>query len=532
MRGEERFGVKLTAVLGRLSKLWALICLGLLAGALWAGSAQAAGAPVVLVSGFNTITPFTTPDPACNGKEGEEWNPATGIAAALKGAGQQVYTAPVMQQGVAPAAPCAPGTPVPPVATTYIDANGDVNQNGQNLGRFLAFLRDNYAVTQVEIVAHSDGGLWSRAAITQQANFAGVAVNSYTTLGTPQTGSFIADLSQYVHNGTCDASNEIVQLVCEALQDTVNLVRNDLGPIPIEQLTSEYLATWNPEQTIGACPAAGIAGTYFNFDLPSSLLPAYYNPSDGLVGEASAHGLASKTISGTPIPAPGIPSFRDAGSFPVVHGSVFSFLSANNLLNQAGISNTVLATIQGLPLGAPTCTAPTPPPGSAPPSQTDGSANVTIPLHRYLVPVEGQLPPLRKGDTILFRSKAKLLCGKRRLGSTGFPGRPKLRMTLARCKKPVEVRGRGHVMLIRTQGTARVVINGNSVSVKPKGVRAGRVGLELKKGKRFARIPLKGARRAALPKGSGPTTLRVTVTAKARRGIKGRRLVGSATVSR
>ncbi len=353
-------------MLGRLSTLCALVSVALLAAALSATGAHAAGAPVVLVSGFNTITPFTTPDPACNGKEGDEWNPPTGIAAALKGAGMSVYTAPVMQQGVAPAAPCAPGTPVPPVATTYINANGDVNANGKALGTFLAFLRDNYGVTQVEMVAHSDGGLWSRAAITQQANFAGVAVNSYTTLGTPQTGSFIADLSQYIHNGTCDSSNEVVELVCEALQGTVDLVIKDLGPIPIEELTSEYLATWNPEQTIGACPAAGIAGTYFNFPLPSSLLSAYYNPSDGLVGEASAHGLASKTISGTPIPAPGIPNFRDAGSFPVVHGSVFSFLSANNLLNQAAISNTVLATLQALPIGAPTCTAPTPGPAPAP----------------------------------------------------------------------------------------------------------------------------------------------------------------------
>jgi triacylglycerol lipase len=496
-------------------------------------AANAAG-PVVLVSGFDTITPFSTPDPACNGKEGDEWNPPNGIAATLKAAGLQVFTAPVMQAGNPPAAPCAPGTPVPPVDTTYINANGDVNANGQNLGRFLAFLRDNYAVTEVEIVAHSDGGLWSRSAITQQANFAGVAVNSYTTLGTPQTGSLIADLSQYVQNGTCDASNEVVQVVCEALQSIVNLVAKDLGPTTINELTSEYLMTWNPEQTMGACPAAGIAGTYFNLPIPSKLLSAYYNPLDGLVGEASAHGEASTSISGTTIPAPGIPNYRDAGSFPVVHGFVFSFLTNANLLNQAPISNTVLSTIQNLPVGAPTCTLPTPapiPPAPDPPGPTDGQVKVTIPLHRYLVPVRGTLPAARKGDSILSKGRIRLRCGKRRLTSTPFPGRANLRVTIPRCKKRIAVRGRGKAMLIRTVGTARVTIEGNGVTVQPKGLRARRTALELKQGKRFVRIPLSAAGTGKLPQGAGPTTLRVTVrTGKSKRNA--RRASGSATVSR
>jgi triacylglycerol lipase len=522
-------------VLGRTRKVIAGSVAALVVAALAPAAANAAG-PVVLVSGFDTITPFTTPDPSCNGKEGDEWNPPNGIAATLKAAGLQVFTAPVMQAGNPPAAPCAPGTPVPPVDTTYINANGDVNANGLNLGRFLAFLRDNYGVTNVEIVAHSDGGLWSRSAITQQANFAGVAVNSYTTLGTPQTGSLIADLSQYVQNGNCDASNEVVQVVCEALQSIVNLVVKDLGPTTINELTSEYLMTWNPEQTMGACPAAGIAGTYFNLPIPPSLISAYYNPLDGLVGEASAHGEASKSISGTTIPAPGIPNYRDAGSFPVVHGFVFSFLTSANLLNQAPISNTVLSTIQNLPVGVPTCTLPTPapiPPAPDPPGPTDGQVKVTIPLHRYLVPFRGTLPAARKGDSILTTSRALLFCGKRLLRSTLFPGYPaNLRVTIPRCKKRITVRGGGKVMLIRTVGTARVTIEGNGVTVQPKGLRARRTALELKQGKRFVRIPLNQSGTGKLPAGAGPTTLRVTVTTKSKRPRGGRRVSGSATVSR
>src|SRR5436190_857207 len=83
-----------------------------------------------------------------------------------------------------------PGAAVPPLAD-YINSNGDLNTNGQALGQFFAFLRDNYGVTKIDVVGHSDGGLWSRSAITQQSNYPGVGVTSLTTLGTPHTGSFV-----------------------------------------------------------------------------------------------------------------------------------------------------------------------------------------------------------------------------------------------------------------------------------------------------------------------------------------------------
>jgi hypothetical protein len=49
-------------------------------------SAHAAAYPeaVLLVSGFDTASPFSTPDPGCDGKEGPEWSPAGGIAQTLK----------------------------------------------------------------------------------------------------------------------------------------------------------------------------------------------------------------------------------------------------------------------------------------------------------------------------------------------------------------------------------------------------------------------------------------------------------------
>jgi hypothetical protein len=40
---------------------------------------------VVLVSGFTTSTPFSTPDPSCAGNEGDTWS--ISVAPALKAAG-------------------------------------------------------------------------------------------------------------------------------------------------------------------------------------------------------------------------------------------------------------------------------------------------------------------------------------------------------------------------------------------------------------------------------------------------------------
>lgn len=45
-------------------------------------AASQPGSAVVLVSGFDTTTPFTTSAPACAGEEGATWSAPTGPAAA------------------------------------------------------------------------------------------------------------------------------------------------------------------------------------------------------------------------------------------------------------------------------------------------------------------------------------------------------------------------------------------------------------------------------------------------------------------
>ena len=85
---------------------------------LLASSAEAAPSypdAVVMVSGYNSATSFTTPDPSCEGQEGDTWSNPAGPAAALRAAGEQVFTAPVQHGSDPLGSPCAPGgTPVPP----------------------------------------------------------------------------------------------------------------------------------------------------------------------------------------------------------------------------------------------------------------------------------------------------------------------------------------------------------------------------------------------------------------------------------
>ena len=243
-------------------------------------------------------------------REGPTWGPPGIVARDLKAAGLNVYTAPIANGGGAPPAPCTGGQATPP-QSAVIDSNGDVNANGAALAGFIAFLRDNYGVTSVQLVGHSDGGLWSRSALTQDGAYGGVAIPSLTTLGTPHTGSFAADLGVYLNNGQCDTTGWI-QDVCEVFQSLLDKVLAGIGPVAVEQLTSGFLATWNPQQRIGGCPVTGYAGTYEDF----SYLPfTYLNPSDGVVGQASALNTAASGLTG-PIPAAPIPGFKSGGTLP------------------------------------------------------------------------------------------------------------------------------------------------------------------------------------------------------------------------
>jgi triacylglycerol lipase len=500
---------------------------------------------VLLVSGFETNSPFTSPytspNPAltCDGKEGSEWNPQkpeadppVGIAYALKQAGYDVFTAPVSKGGgTAPITPpmvcTGPGEPVPK-RDTVINSNGGTAANGIALANLVAFLRDNYGVTDLHVVGHSDGGLWSRSGITQNAAYAGVTIQSLTTLGTPHTGSYLADLAMGLYEGNCDFSNRIEQRICDVLVPLARLVVKRLGKKATRELTSGFLTTWNPKQRIGKCPVSVIAGDHVNFGIP---FLGYYTPSDGLVGMSSAQAKWALDINGHLIPAPDIPDLRDAGVYDVVHGASVGFLSKKNLLNQTQISqqvaeNTMLSGVEACNQPAALAAAETES-GDAVSSAANQVQRLRAPLFRLVAADRhGRLPKPGPEDFAVTPSGVSVRCGFTRLRAIPVMGDKRLRIHHPRgCETRIKVRGRsgngvaralmlrsnpGRHVLVRLEGNrARIRIRGRA----PKSYKA----LFLK-GNKWHRLKLDRKGRTKLPEASGGS---LSLRIRARGGGRG-----------
>lgn len=499
-----------------------LIAASLAAAALAHGaSAQAATYPdaVVLVSGFTTTTPFTTPDPSCNGKEGGTWNVPTGPAAALKAVGNKVFTAPVRHLNDPLAPNCTgAGEPVPP-ATTYIDSGGDDDANGAALASFLGFLRDNYGVQRVHLVGHSDGGNWSRAAITQNGAYTGVTLQSLTTLGTPYTGAFSADIALATQGGKCDFKG-IEQDICLGLIDIVDAVFKDMGPIATKQLTEDYLTSWNARQQIGACPVTTIGGTY----LQIPLLPlTFYTPSDALVGQASALAKASKDLSFQPIPAPVIPNLQFGGLYPVVHSETLSFLTPANLLNQTGISAKVAAVVASTPAGGAACNVPSQVSGNPTAAASPRREAVRLPLRLMESSAGGSLPRPGREGIVATRPGTTLRCGKRVVPTTSLLGDARLRVGVTgSCKRrlklsvptePRRVAAPGAV-LVRSHPRNDVALRiaGTSLRVKVTGPQVTGLRVTASTGGKARRVRLDPKGRGKLPPITRDTTIRIVAT--------------------
>jgi triacylglycerol lipase len=463
-----------------------------------------ASSAVVLVSGFDTTTPFTTPLASCAAQAGPTWGNATGPAAALRAAGDQVFTAPVANAGGSPGAPCThTGGAVPP-ASDVIDSNGDVDANGTALMHFLQFLDTSYGVTGVTLVGHSDGGLWSRSAITQlRAADAGPVIQSLTTLGTPHTGSFGADLAELVTNGRCQAGDPDEQALCEALLSVVNGLISELGPTTVNELSSSFLESWNPQQTIG-CPVHVAAGTYVTIPVIGSLLPRYYNPSDGIVGQASALARASTSLDGATIPSPGIPDVVSMGSFPVVHSPVLlKLFDARYTLTDdpaigAAVVNAVAAGAAGPACSSPGLGAPAP----------RGQSTVRVRRPFNALGASGARRDSRRGQVAFLLRGASVSCRGRRLPSVPLLGSRRVRLVAIRCGGRVRIRGQ--VILLGRDPQRRTLV----LTRRGRMLRARVAGPSLR-GLRV-RVRVRGSWRALrhgairLPAGAGTVTVRAT----------------------
>ena len=152
-------------------------------------------AAVVVVSGGDAVSPYTTPTLAC-GSGLAAGNTDTAIRERLLAAGYAVYTAPAMnaRSVVLDADPGSFGSfgdqPVVLPAHMTMISNGDIDNAGEHLARFVAYLGEAEGVTDVSWVAHSNGGLFATAA-TRVLKETGstVRVRSMVTLGTPWMGS-------------------------------------------------------------------------------------------------------------------------------------------------------------------------------------------------------------------------------------------------------------------------------------------------------------------------------------------------------
>lgn len=431
-------------------------------------SAALASPAVVLVSGFDTTTPFTTPGASCAPLAGPTWHSPTGPAAGLRAAGEAVFTAPIVNADESPGPPCIPSGGAVPPPQDVINSNGDVNANGAALMGFLQFLSAHYGVTSVSLVGHSDGGLWSRSAITQMrtAN-SGPVVQSLTTLGTPHTGSFGADLAELVVNGRCEAGNPTEQAVCQALLSVIQRVLNGLGPTALRELTSSFLAGWNPQQTIG-CPVSVAAGAFVKVPYIGFLLPRYYNPNDGIVGQASALGQASTSLDGTTIPAPG---FRTVslGSFPVVHSSTLTFLGTDDTLtNYPAVGAAVVGAVQA---GATKPACSTPALGAIQSHPGPSTVRVTRPFTALdAAGRQGRVPRSGAAQVAFLLRGASVTCRGRAVRSVPLLGSKQVRVAVVRCAGAGRTHGRA--LLLRRDPRQRTLVltrRGRSLSARVRG---------------------------------------------------------------
>jgi len=244
------------------------------------GASGSSGTPrpesraVVIVSGGATSSPFTTPTQACADEPGflAAGNTDTQLRSDLLAAGKQVYTAPVMDDWgpVKEPTDTRPGPfrdcPIVLPESMTITSTGDINAGGERLARFLGYLGTEYGITDVDLVGHSNGGLWSRAAIrVLKSTGSPVTVRSLIMMGTPNSGSVpgrytVGEITLESCAGSAYCEGALKRWVPFAEKVDKGLNREN---------TEAFLGGpdgWNAAQgnALDGIPVTLIAGTYFS----------------------------------------------------------------------------------------------------------------------------------------------------------------------------------------------------------------------------------------------------------------------------
>ncbi len=273
-------------------RIIALVLVALLsvAGCSSDGDKPAGSRAVVIVSGGDATSPFTTPDQAC-ATGLAAGNTDTALRAFLLDQGYTAYTSPAMagrgpvvdQTGFGPFGDC-PVT-LPEIMT--VDSTGSIDTAGEHLARFLTYLHTDKGVDEVDIVGHSMGGLYSRAAIRVLTSTSSpVHVRSLTTLGTPWQGSYLSDYA----NDITPLSDCLGDKFCEDGMTGMKAEVLRLVSGSGREVNQGYLmgdGGWNNAQAgmLDKIPVTVIGGNRFTKPQPAN--PAVW-PNDGIVALTSA----------------------------------------------------------------------------------------------------------------------------------------------------------------------------------------------------------------------------------------------------
>lgn len=218
----------------------------------------------VIISGVASISPFTGPAENC--VEGLSAGATDSfVKDYLEKASIPVFTAPVMagtgevpgtltQDQGGPYGNCPAQLP----AELTVDSTNSVQTAGEHLAAFITYLHQQYGVQQVDLIAHSLGGIFTRNAIRElQESSSPVEVMTLTTMGSPWESPIMANTSSDP-TVACDGFE-----LCEGFM-------SDLVAIPSIQNILNFLApdsitAWTAEQAgvLDDIPVTLIAGTYF-----------------------------------------------------------------------------------------------------------------------------------------------------------------------------------------------------------------------------------------------------------------------------
>ena len=278
-----------------------------------AGEKRPSGAAVVVVSGGNATSPFTTNDQACaTGLAAGNTN--TAIRESLVSKGYTVYTSPAVagrgqvvdQTGFGAFGVC----PVTLPENMTVNSTGSIDTAGEHLARFVNWLHDEKGVTEVDFVGHSMGGLFSRAAIRVLATTGSpVKTRSLTTVGTPWQGSYLSDYA----NDLIPLSDCKGDKLCEGAMQQFKARVLELNSGSGREVNKAFLmgkGGWNEFQSgvLDSIPVVLIAGK--RFTLPGPGNPGVW-PNDGLVALDSA---LAKNVGDPVLPHRSCHTFDDTHS--------------------------------------------------------------------------------------------------------------------------------------------------------------------------------------------------------------------------